>query len=137
MIWAIVIGVIVLAIVGAVVGAVIGITRKSNSNASAASAASTAAPDSGVVSGGTTSGSTSDSKFTLDTRLKKSFWGMAYTPPNAAYYPTVRHVAIHALIAQCGDTIEGVVKDIQLISQLTTRIRLYGADCTSATTRRR
>ena len=30
---------------------------------------------------------------------------------------------------QCGDTIQGVVKDIQLISQLTTRIRLYGADC--------
>jgi exo-beta-1,3-glucanase (GH17 family) len=29
----------------------------------------------------------------------------------------------------CGDTLDSVVEDIQLISQLTSRIRLYGADC--------
>ena len=87
LIWAIVIGVIVLAIIGAVVGAVIGITHNKNQNASASgaanstsSAAPSATPDKGVVSGGTSSGS-GDAKFTLDTRLKKSFWGMAYTPP--------------------------------------------------------
>lgn len=29
----------------------------------------------------------------------------------------------------CGDTLDSVIEDIQLISQLTTRLRLYGADC--------
>jgi exo-beta-1,3-glucanase (GH17 family) len=42
---------------------------------------------------------------------------MAYSTPESANYPT------------CGDIPADIVKDIQLISQLTTRIRLYGADC--------
>lgn len=58
-----------------------------------------------------------DSKFDLDPRLHQSMWGIAYTPPFASNYPT------------CGDTIENIVKDIQLMSQLSTRLRLYGADC--------
>jgi len=57
------------------------------------------------------------SVFTKDPRLHQSMWGMAYTPPHASNYPT------------CGDQLPDIVKDIQLMSQLTTRLRLYGADC--------
>jgi exo-beta-1,3-glucanase (GH17 family) len=41
---------------------------------------------------------------------------MAYTPEGS-------------LMPYCGNSLENVIKDIQLLSQLTTRIRLYGADC--------
>jgi exo-beta-1,3-glucanase (GH17 family) len=56
------------------------------------------------------------SKFEKDSRLKNSFYGFAYTP-------------LGALLPECGATQANVTEDIQLLSQLTTRIRLYGADC--------
>ena len=49
--------------------------------------------------------STDFSDFKLDSRLHRSFWGMAYTPQNSSNYPT------------CGDTIEEVARDMQLLSQ--------------------
>ena len=49
--------------------------------------------------------STDFSDFKLDNRLHRSFWGMAYTPQNSSNYPT------------CGDTIEEVARDMQLLSQ--------------------
>lgn len=49
--------------------------------------------------------STDFSDFKLDSRLHRSFWGMAYTPQNSSNYPT------------CGDTIEEVAHDMQLLSQ--------------------
>lgn len=57
--------------------------------------------------------------FVKDPALKQSFYGMAYTPQNARY-PT------------CEDGIEAVTEDIQLLSQLTTRLRIYGSDCDQA-----
>ncbi|KAJ3725068.1 hypothetical protein DFJ43DRAFT_1037041 [Lentinula guzmanii] len=60
------------------------------------------------------------SQFTKDSSLKRSFWGIAYTPEGTLY-------------PDCGAKlfldIADVVTDIQLLSQLTTRIRVYGADC--------
>ncbi|KAF8754281.1 glycosyl hydrolase 17 family [Rhizoctonia solani] len=56
------------------------------------------------------------SKFEKDSRLKNSFYGFAYTP-------------LGALLPECGATQANVTEDIQLLSQLTTRIRLYGSDC--------
>jgi len=56
------------------------------------------------------------STFKKDSRLKQSFYGLAYTP-NGAIYPT------------CGAKLADVITDIQLISQLTKRIRTYGSDC--------
>ncbi|KAG9102424.1 hypothetical protein FS749_000014 [Ceratobasidium sp. UAMH 11750] len=56
------------------------------------------------------------SKFETDSRLKNSFYGFAYTP-------------LGALLPNCGATQPNVTEDIQLLSQITTRIRLYGADC--------
>ncbi|KAE9406777.1 glycoside hydrolase [Gymnopus androsaceus JB14] len=84
------------AIVGTVLGVVL--SRKSSSSSSKDS-----------VSG-------DPSQFTKDSRLKQSFWGIAYTPEGTLY-------------PDCGAKLSDVVTDIQLLSQLTTRIRLYGADC--------
>ncbi|KAL0949275.1 hypothetical protein HGRIS_009353 [Hohenbuehelia grisea] len=56
------------------------------------------------------------STFVKDSRLHKSFYGLAYTPEGS-------------LMPDCGNTLEAVIKDIQIMSQLTTRVRLYGADC--------
>lgn len=56
------------------------------------------------------------SQFEQDKRLHKSFYGIAYTPEGA-------------LMPNCGAKLENVIRDVQLMSQLTSRIRLYGADC--------
>lgn len=56
------------------------------------------------------------STFKKDPRLKQSFYGIAYEP-NGVIYPT------------CGAVLSDVITDIQLMSQLTKRIRTYGADC--------
>ncbi|KAI8058059.1 glycoside hydrolase superfamily [Syncephalis plumigaleata] len=49
----------------------------------------------------------------------KSFYGITYTPLNAQY-------------PGCGGTLGDVVEDIKALSQLTTRLRLYGMDCDQA-----
>ncbi|KAJ3888299.1 glycoside hydrolase [Lentinula edodes] len=56
------------------------------------------------------------SSFEKDSRLKQSFYGIAYTPAGSQY-------------PDCGNSLDDVITDIQLLSQLTTRVRLYGADC--------
>ncbi|KAK4054985.1 hypothetical protein OIO90_003326 [Microbotryomycetes sp. JL221] len=56
------------------------------------------------------------SQFEKDDRLHQSFFGMCYTP-------------FHAQEPWCGATQANVTEDIQLMSQLTSRIRLYGSAC--------
>jgi len=56
------------------------------------------------------------STFQKDPRLIQSFYGIAYEP-NGVIYPA------------CGAQLSDVITDIQLMSQLTKRIRTYGADC--------
>ncbi|KIK54900.1 glycoside hydrolase family 17 protein [Collybiopsis luxurians FD-317 M1] len=92
--------VIVAAIVAIVVGVVLSQEKKSSSSSSS---------DDDSVSG-------DPSQFSKDSRLKQSFWGIAYTPEGTLY-------------PDCGAKQSDVITDIQLLSQLTTRIRLYGADC--------
>ncbi|KAK2466072.1 hypothetical protein APHAL10511_001714 [Amanita phalloides] len=48
--------------------------------------------------------------------LHQSFYGLAYTPAGSQY-------------PGCGNSLDAVIQDIQVMSQLTTRVRLYGADC--------
>jgi len=60
------------------------------------------------------------STFVKDSRLKQSFWGMAYTPQGS-------------ILPNCTSTLSDVIQDIQLMSQLTTRVRLYGSDCNQST----
>ncbi|GAA6054305.1 hypothetical protein JCM3770_001425 [Rhodotorula araucariae] len=57
------------------------------------------------------------SQFDKDSRLKQVFYGMAYTPKNVLEE------------YGCGATQANVTEDIQLISQLTTRIRTYSTSC--------
>ncbi|SNX87734.1 uncharacterized protein MEPE_06444 [Melanopsichium pennsylvanicum] len=68
------------------------------------------------TAGVVTSDKNDPSQFTKDSRLHKSMFGLCYTP-------------LHAQYPACGATQANVTEDIQLISQLTSRIRLYGSDC--------
>ncbi|KAH6909190.1 glycoside hydrolase superfamily [Coprinopsis sp. MPI-PUGE-AT-0042] len=56
------------------------------------------------------------STFIKDPNLHQSFYGIAYSPQNSQ-------------LPGCGATLPEVITDIQLLAQLTKRIRLYGADC--------
>ncbi|KAH9998936.1 glycoside hydrolase superfamily [Russula vinacea] len=56
------------------------------------------------------------STFVRDPRLKQSFYGLAYTP-------------VGSIPPNCNSTLSDVITDIQLMSQLTSRLRLYGSDC--------
>jgi len=102
MIWAGVGGVIL-----AVIGIAVGVTV-SNNNKHKSNSPSTA---------GTVHSNPNDpSQFDKDPRLHRSFYGFAYTP-------------LGAQMPWCGATQANVTEDIQLLSQLTPRIRIYGADC--------
>jgi glucan 1,3-beta-glucosidase len=59
------------------------------------------------------------SNFKLDSRLKQSFYGLAYSPTGA-------------ILPSCGASLPAVQRDMQLLSQLTTRIRTYGSDCNAS-----
>lgn len=99
------------ALVGIIaIAAAIGVTvaKKSKSAKSAASGSSS--------SSGSGGSSNDPSNFAKDPNLHQSFYGLAYTPDGSLY-------------PQCGNSLEDVIKDVQLMSQLTTRVRLYGADC--------
>ncbi|KAJ3830047.1 glycoside hydrolase family 17 protein [Lentinula raphanica] len=102
-----VIGGLVLAIL-VVVGVVLGVvlSRKNSSSKSSSTSSS-------VVN---QTDPNDPSTFQKDSRLKQSFYGIAYTPAGSQY-------------PACGNSLDDVITDIQLLSQLTTRIRLYGADC--------
>ncbi|CAO1618854.1 unnamed protein product [Parajaminaea phylloscopi] len=96
-----IVALIVVIAIGAGVGVAVNNSKKSKG-------ASTA----GVVK--TTS--SDPSSFKKDSRLKQSFYAMCYTP-------------FHTQYPSCGAAQSNVTEDIQLLSQLTTRLRLYGADC--------
>ncbi|KAI8578670.1 hypothetical protein K450DRAFT_245982 [Umbelopsis ramanniana AG] len=51
--------------------------------------------------------------------LHQSFYGIGYTPSHTQY-------------PQCGSTAEEVLEDIKVLSQLTSRLRIYGMDCNAA-----
>ncbi|KAG0329365.1 hypothetical protein BGZ99_002371 [Dissophora globulifera] len=58
-------------------------------------------------------------QFTPNPNLHKSFYGIDYNPAKS-------------LMPWCGVTLQNVVDDVILMSQLTNRIRLYGMDCQQA-----
>jgi exo-beta-1,3-glucanase (GH17 family) len=105
-----VIGALTVAIIAAI-GIALGVTL-SKKHSSSASSGSSSGSGSSVVN--ETNGDPSN--FEKNPALKQSFYGLAYTPEGSQ-------------LPECGNTLAGVITDIQLISQLTTRIRLYGADC--------
>ncbi|KAK8858895.1 hypothetical protein IAR55_003126 [Kwoniella newhampshirensis] len=103
----------VLALIGIIVGVVVSQVKKNN-NSSGNSSGSSASTNG--TNGSTLSNPNDPSKFAKDSNLHQSFWGFAYTP-NLAQVPW------------CGATQTNVTRDIQLLSQITTRLRLYGANC--------
>jgi exo-beta-1,3-glucanase (GH17 family) len=94
-----------------IIGVVVGVVVSKNKKASSASGGSSSDPQ--VVK---ETNPNDPSTFTKDSRLKPALYGLAYTPENS-------------LLPDCGNQLADVITDIQLISQLTKRIRLYGADC--------
>ncbi|KAI0649474.1 glycoside hydrolase [Trametes meyenii] len=100
------------AIIGVIaIGVGVGVTVAKNNKSSSKSSSSSSSA--GVV---TQTNPNDPSTFTTDSRLKKSFYGIAYTPEGSQY-------------PECGNSLADVITDIQLLSQLTDQIRLYGADC--------
>ncbi|KAF5364275.1 hypothetical protein D9756_000750 [Leucocoprinus leucothites] len=102
---------VLLALVGGGVTAWYFLSQRKGSGSSGGTGSSPGSDKSGDVNIGS-----DPSNFKKDPRLLKSFYGLAYTPEGA-------------LMPNCGAKLENVIKDIQLMSQLTNRIRLYGADC--------
>ncbi|KAI5122936.1 hypothetical protein M0805_007614 [Coniferiporia weirii] len=95
------------AIIAIAVGVGVSVSKKNSSSSSLASSGGS----------GSSSGSSSDpSDFVKDPALKQSFYGIAYTPEGSQ-------------LPECGNSLDQVITDIQLLSQLTTRLRIYGADC--------
>ncbi|KAF9048621.1 glycoside hydrolase family 17 protein [Panaeolus papilionaceus] len=103
-----VVGIII--IIAVVLGIVLSKKSGEKSSSSSSSSGSTA-------NGAVTQTNPSDpSTFVKDPNLHQSFYGIAYTP-------------VGSQLPDCGNSLAAVIEDIQILSQLTKRIRLYGADC--------
>ncbi|KAG5730946.1 putative glucan endo-1,3-beta-glucosidase btgC, partial [Termitomyces sp. T112] len=98
------VGLAVLIIIGVVVGVLVS-KHKSSSSDSSNSNSSVKQTD-----------PNDPSTFIKNPALHQAFYGIAYTPEGSQ-------------LPNCGNSLANVITDIQLMSQLTTRIRLYGADC--------
>ncbi|EKM58510.1 glycoside hydrolase family 17 protein [Phanerochaete carnosa HHB-10118-sp] len=109
-----------LVVAGIVIGVVVSRNHKSSSSSSSSLSTGTSTNSSGTPAGPTGVVNQTDpndpSTFVKDPNLKQSFYGIAYTPANSQ-------------LPNCGNSLSEVIEDIQLLSQLTSRIRLYGADC--------
>jgi exo-beta-1,3-glucanase (GH17 family) len=111
-----------LALIGIGVGVGVAVSHNHNNNSNKASSSSSGS-GSGSGSGSNTNGSVvpqtdpnDPSTFIKDSRLHQVFYGLAYTP-------------VGTQLPNCGATLADVITDVQLLSQLTDTIRLYGADC--------
>lgn len=105
----IVIGSVITLVVLIAAGVAVGVTlAKKSSNNSSSSSSSDAVP----------AGTNPDdpTNFPKNAALVNSFYGIAYTP-------------LGSQLPDCGNSLKEVIEDIQLLSQLTSTIRLYGADC--------
>jgi len=129
--WLIIGGVVAVVVIAIAVGVGVAVSHHSSSSSTKSSSSSSSSSSSG--SGGTANPSNTEgwvnsvnnvvkynpkdlSQFQTDTRLSPSLYGMAYTP-------------LGAILPSCGATFDQVLEDVYLMSQLTTRIRLYGTDC--------
>lgn len=112
-----IIGIIAVIAVGVGVGVSVSNHNKSGNNRSSSNGSKGSGSGSGTNTTSVPQSNPNDpSTFIKDPRLKQSFYGMAYTPQGA-------------IPPNCTSTLKDVISDIQLISQLTTRLRLYGSDC--------
>jgi hypothetical protein len=106
----IIIGVILFILAAAAAGITIYLVKFRNSGSSSSSGSSNGRNGYGATA--------SDLK--EDSSLHRIFPGMDYTPENAQY-------------PACGSLQSNVTADVAILSQLTTKVRLYGTDCEQAT----
>ncbi|KAJ7180355.1 glycoside hydrolase [Mycena crocata] len=106
-----VVGLVVLIAIGVGVG--VSVAKKNKGNPTSAASSNGASSSTGTVQ---QTDPNDPSTFVKNSALKQSFYGLAYTP-YGSQLPT------------CNNSLPDVITDIQLLSQLTKRIRLYGADC--------
>ncbi|PVF93636.1 glycoside hydrolase [Serendipita vermifera] len=113
---------VAMGIIGAVVGVVVVEVRKNRDNSPTTSGSSTTVTttdSNGQTRTATSTSSAPSSTFSVvpqNPNLHKSFYGMAYTPPGA-------------IMPECGANIDDVHRDVQILAQMTDRVRLYGSDC--------
>ncbi|KAF5321222.1 hypothetical protein D9619_000496 [Psilocybe cf. subviscida] len=116
-----IVGLVVLIAIGVTVGVVVSNKSKDSENkGSSSSSSGSTTSKGGSNSTSTTGGPTKNgdpSDFVKDENLRRAFYGLAYTPEGSL--PDWG----------CSSTLESVIHDIQLMSQLTRRVRLYGGDC--------
>ncbi|KAI0783882.1 glycoside hydrolase superfamily [Irpex lacteus] len=112
----IVIGSLVGLVILVAAGIAIGVTVSKNHHSSASSALSSSNSTGGKSGAVNETNPNDPSSFVKNDALKHSFYGLAYTPEGSQ-------------LPDCGNSLGAVIEDIQLMSQLTSRIRLYGADC--------
>jgi len=118
---------IALLVILAAVGVGVGVTLSKKNNKDSESNNSSSVNNTGGDTGDDPSSGTDDtpvegggstkSNTTTTVSDEKVFFGLAYTPHNAL------------IELGCANTLESVIKDVELIAQYTTRIRLYGASC--------
>jgi len=112
-----VVGIIAVIAIGVGVGVGVSNNHKSGNNRSSSNGSKGSGSGSGTNTTVVPQTNPNDpSTFVKDARLKQSFYGLAYTPSGA-------------IPPNCTSTLSDVITDIQLMSQLTTRVRLYGSDC--------
>ncbi|KAJ7044599.1 glycoside hydrolase [Mycena alexandri] len=117
----IIIGSVVVLAVLIAIGVGVGVSVSKNHKASSKSAISSSSSSSSASTSNSSgvvqqTDPNDPSTFIKNSALKQAFYGLAYTP-YGSQLPT------------CNNTLAEVITDIQLLSQLTKRIRLYGADC--------
>ncbi|KAG8800996.1 hypothetical protein FRC18_007905, partial [Serendipita sp. 400] len=111
-----------LIILAVVVGVVVGTRNSKNNDGTVVQSDGTHGTNDTTSGGNGNSNSANDtitgdpSQFDKDPKLKQSFYGIAYTMMDSLY-------------PNCNEKLSSVVQDMQILSQLTTRIRLYGSDC--------
>ncbi|BEJ10712.1 hypothetical protein CspHIS471_0101340 [Cutaneotrichosporon sp. HIS471] len=105
--------IVIAAIVAVVVAVVLTQTGKKSGGSSSGSGSGS---KSGSSDGTTLKDPNDPSNFDKDPRLHQVFWGMAYQPDGA-------------IPPMCGATLDAVIRDMQIVSQMTTRLRLYGSNC--------
>lgn len=95
------------------VGVVVSRSKSSNSNTRTSAGESNAPTNPNAVN---QTNPNDPSTFIKDPNLHQSFYGIAYTPYGSQ-------------LPNCGNSLANVIQDVQILSQITKRVRLYGADC--------
>src|SRR5579859_2563927 len=111
----IIIGIVLFILAAVAAGVTVYLVKFRNSGSSGSGSSPT---NTGSSNGRNGYGATS-SDLKTDSKLHKIFDGMDYTPLNAQY-------------PACGATQTNITADVAILSQLTTKIRLYGTDCEQA-----